>query len=345
MNNNDPKFSGGNENHFNSFENNNSFGNDNLLNQNAPVTPLTKPIRVPGNPKDFKTKTNPPFNSSYISKTLGINGTEVKPQHNKPIYQPIIYQPFVMPIMPNPMNAMGMGAYNPMMGYPQMFPYPMMPQFPMMMGYPQMSQYPGMLTYPPMAGPEVEQQFAGQDSNFNKRQYSQDSGRHYAIMNPDLMKQQQGINNDFDDNFDDTFNEGTPFGTNHDFNQTNDFGSANFSGQNDFGQGNSNFGPTPDFNAAPSFSSSPDFAPSDGFNNSNVLGKIDATKMPFQYDEETSKRKLPVWAIVLIVVLVLLVLAVITIVMLYFNIEAVHDLINGWFGLDVPFEPWFKNVI
>ncbi|WP_338992601.1 hypothetical protein [Spiroplasma endosymbiont of Seladonia tumulorum] len=341
MNNNDPKFSGGNENHFNSFENNNSFGNDNLLNQNAPVTPLTKPIRVSGNPNDFKTKTNPPFNSSYISKALGINGTEVKPQHNKPIYQPIIYQPFVMPIMPNPMNAMGMGAYNPMMGYPQMFLYPMMPQFPMMMGYPQMSQYPGMLTYPPMAGPEVEQQFAGQDSNFNKRQYSQDSGRHYAIMNPDLMKQQQGINNDFDDNFDDTFNEETPFGANHDFNQTNDFGSANFSGQNDFGQGNSNFGPTPDFNAAPSFSSSPDFAPSDGFNNSNVLGKIDATKMPFQYDEETSKRKLPVWAIVLIVVLVLLVLAVITIAMLYFNIEAVHDLINGWFGFDVPFEPWF----
>ncbi|ALA97508.1 hypothetical protein SKUN_00615 [Spiroplasma kunkelii CR2-3x] len=336
MNNNVPKFSGGNENHFNSFENNNSFGNDNLLNQNAPVTPLTKPIRVPGNPNDFKTKTNPPFNSSYISKTLGINGTEIKPQHNKPIYQPIIYQPFVMPIMPpNPMNAMGMGAYNPMIGYPQMFPYPMM------MGYPQMSQYPGMLTYPSMVAPEVEQQFAGQDSNFNKRQYSQDSGRHYAIMNPDLMKQQQGINNDFDDNFDDTFNEGTPFGTNHDFNQTNDFGSANFSGQNDFGQGNSNFGPTPDFNAAPSFSLSPDFAPSDGFNNSNVLGKIDATKMPFQYDEETSKRKLPVWAIVLIVVLVLLVLVVITIVMLYFNIEAVHDLINGWFGLDVPFEPWF----
>ncbi|WP_348736709.1 hypothetical protein [Spiroplasma endosymbiont of Ammophila pubescens] len=341
MNNNDPKFSGGNENHFNSFENNNSFGNDNLLNQNAPVTPLTKPIRVPGNPNDFKTKINPPFNSSYISKALGINRTEVKPQHNKPIYQPIIYQPFVMPIMPNPMNAMGIGAYNPMMGYPQMFPYPMMPQFPMMMSYPQMSQYPGMLTYPPMAGPEVEQQFAGQDSNFNKRQYSQDSGRHYAIMNSDLMKQQQGINNDFDDNFDDTFNEGTPFGANHDFNQTNDFGSTNFSGQNDFGQGNSNFGPTPDFNAAPSFSSSPDFAPSDDFNNSNVLDKIDATKMPFQYDEETSKRKLPVWAIVLIVVLVLLVLAVITIVMLYFNIEAVHDLINSWFGFDVPFEPWF----
>ncbi|MFU0252501.1 hypothetical protein [Spiroplasma sp. Moj] len=342
MNNNDPKFSGGNENHFNSFENNNSFGNDNLLNQNAPVTPLTKPIRVPDNPNDFKTKTNPPFNSSYISKTLGINGTEVKPQHNKPIYQPIIYQPFVMSIMPNPMNVMGMGAYNPMMGYPQMFPYPMMPQFPMMMGYPQMSQYPEMLTYPPMAGPEVEQQFAGQDSNFNKRQYSQDSGRHYAIMNPNLMKQQQGINNDFDDNFDDTFNEGTPFGTNHDFNQTNDFGSANFSGQNDFGQGNSNFGPTPDFNAAPSFSSSPDFALSDGFNNSNVLGKIDATKMPFQYYEETSKRKLPVWAIILLVVLVLLlVLTVITIVMLYFNIEAVHDLINGWFGLYVPFKPWF----
>ncbi|UZQ29160.1 MAG: hypothetical protein OHM56_08010 [Spiroplasma phoeniceum] len=341
MNNNDQKFSGGNENHFNSFENNNSFGNDNLLNQNEPVTQLTKPIRLPGNPNDFKIKTNPPFNSSYISKALGINGTEVKPQHNKPIYQPIIYQPFVMPIMPNPMNAMGMGIYNPMTGYPQMLPYPMTPQFPMMMGYPQMSQYPGMLTYPPMAGPEVEQQFAGQDYNFNKRQYSQDSGRHYAIMNPDLTKQQQGINNDFDDNFDDTFNEGAPFGTNHDFNQTNDFGSANFSGQNDFSQGNSNFGPTPDFNSTPSFSSSPDFAPSDGFNNSNVLGKIDATKMPFQYDEQTSKRKLPAWAIVLIVVLVILFLAVITILMLYFNIEAFHDLINGWFGLDLPFEPWF----
>lgn len=288
MNNNDQKFSRGNENHFNYFENNNSFDNDNLLNQNAPVTPLTKPIRVPVNPNNFKTKNNPPFNSSYISKALGINGTEVKPQHNKPIYQPIIYQPFVMPIMANQMNAMGMGAYNPMMGYPQMFPYPMM------MGYPQMSQYPGMLTYPPMAGPEVEQQFADQYSNFNKRQYSQDSGRHYAIMNPDLMKQQQGINNDFDDNFDDTFNDGIPCWLNRDFNKTNDFGSANFSDQNDFGQGNSNFGPTPDFNVAPSFSSSPDFSPSDGFNNNNVLGKIDATKMPIQYDEEKSKRKLPV---------------------------------------------------
>ncbi|APE74423.1 hypothetical protein [Spiroplasma citri] len=347
MNNNYPKFNGGNENYFNSFENNNGFGNDNLLNQNSPVTSLTKPIRVSDNANDFKTKTNPPFNSSYISKALEINGTEVKPQHNKPIYQP-----FVMPIMANPMNAMGMGAYNPMMmGYPQMFPYPMMPQFPMMMGYPQMSQYPGMLTYPPMAGPEVEQQLQGmqqqsasQGSNFNKKQYAQDPDRHFAIMNPDLMKQQQqqqGINSDFDESFDDTFNEGPPFGANHDFNQTNEFGGGNFAGQNDFGQGNTNFGPTPDFNAAPSFSSSPDFVPSDGFNNSNVLGKIDSTKMLFQYDEETTKRKLPVWAIVLIVVLLVLVLAVITIVMLYFNLEAVHNLINGWFGLEIPFNPWF----
>ncbi len=340
MNNNDPKFIRRNENNFNSFENNNIFGNDNLLNQNEPVTTLTKPISVPCNPNDFKTKTNQHFNSSYISKDLGINGKEVKTQHNKPIYQPIIYQPFVMPIMANPMNAMGMGAYNTMMVYYlQTFPYPMM------MGYPQMSQYPGILTCHPMVGPDVEQQFSGQDYNFNKRQYSQDSDRNYAIMNPDLMKQQQGINNDFDDNFDDnfddTFNEGNHFEINHDFNQTNDFSSANFSVQNDFGQGNSNFGPTPDFNVAPSFSSSPDFAPSDDFNNKNVLNKIDATKMPFQYDEETSKLKLPFWAIFLIVALVLLVLAVITIVMFYFNIKSVHELINGWFGLDVPFDPWF----
>ncbi|WP_338956072.1 hypothetical protein [Spiroplasma endosymbiont of Polydrusus cervinus] len=306
MNNNEPNFNGGNENNFNSFGNPNEFGNNNFANQNPAVTPLTDPIKVPGNLNEFQTEANPPFNSSYISQKLGINSTAMKPQHNKPIYQPIIYQPIVMPMMGNPM----------MMGYPQMFPYPMM------MGYPQMSQYPGMLTYPSMVGAEVGQQgmqqyAPGQESG---KHQMQDNGHHFAFMNPDLM-QQQPLNGDFDDNFG---------------------GGNNFGSNSDFGQGTSKFGSTPDFNAAPSFSSVPDFAPPDVFNNnSNVLGKMDSTKMPFQYEEETSKLKLPVWAIVLIVMLVFLVLAIIIIVMLYFNLEAVHDLINSWFGFELPFEPWF----
>ncbi|WP_425378126.1 hypothetical protein [Spiroplasma endosymbiont of Polydrusus pterygomalis] len=307
MNNNEPNFNGGNENNFNSFGNSNEFENNNFENKNPAVTPLTDSIKVPNNTNDFQTEANPAFNSSYISQKLGINSTSMKPQHNKPIYQPIIYQPFVMPMM---------------MGYPQMFPCSMMPQFPMMMGYPQMSKYPGMLTYPSVVGPEVEQQemqqyAPGQESG---KHQMQDNGRHFSFMNPDLM-QQQPLNGDFDDNF----GGGNTFGSN-----------------SDFGQETSNFGPTPYFNAAPSFSSAPDFAPSNVFNNnSNVLSKMDSTKMPFQYEEETSKRKLPVWVIVLIVMLVFLILAIITIVILYFNLEAVHDLINSWFGFELPFEPWF----
>ncbi|WP_374696694.1 hypothetical protein [Spiroplasma endosymbiont of Polydrusus formosus] len=134
MNNNEPNFNVENENNFNSFGLPNEFGNNNFANQNTTVTPLTDPIKVPDNPNDFQNEANPPFNSSYISQKLGINSTAMKPQHNKPVYQPIIYQPFVMPMVGNTMM---------MMGYPQMFPYPMMPQFPIMIGYPQMSQYPG----------------------------------------------------------------------------------------------------------------------------------------------------------------------------------------------------------
>ncbi|WHQ36697.1 hypothetical protein [Spiroplasma sp. SV19] len=421
MNNSGVKTTEGVDNHSISFGPNNNTTSDSLFNQKPPLTPLSKPIKVPTEKDGFKADPNPAFNPSYISQSLGINGTSVQAQYNKPIYQPIIYQPYVMPVMNNTSNVGGMNQYGMMpqypgmmMGYPQMpqYPgmmmgYPQMPQYPgMMMGYPQMPQYPGMMMgYPPLAGPDLTQQYqsmpqySSQETGHSGVEgHGRDDNNHFTIMNSDLMKQQQkndddfaGFNNDFNDEFDDDFapftknldsddnNDfgSTPF-TNPDFNQNNNFNSPGnnfaapgFNAENNFGQLNSSFsptnsfndqgasfGPTPDFNAAPSFNTPTDFNPASEFDaNGAVLGKIDPVKMPFAqnnelnqtmnnpnvvgYDEEPRKRRLPIWAIVLIVVLAVLIVAIVTIIMLYFNLDVVHDLINGWFGLDVPFDPWF----
>ncbi len=166
----------------------------------------------------------------------------------------------------------------------------------------------------------MQQHSPGQE--YEKHQ-TQDNGRCFTSMNPGLIQQQQPqpLNCDFDDNF----GGGNTFGLN-----------------SNFGQGTSNFDLTPDFNATPSFSSASDFTPPDVFNNnSNVLNKMDSIKTPLKYEEETSKRKLPVWAIVLIVMLVFLILTIIAIMCLYFNLEALHDLINDLFGFELQFGPWF----
>ncbi|WP_425380476.1 hypothetical protein [Spiroplasma endosymbiont of Stenodema calcarata] len=474
MNNTGVKTTDEKDNQSTSFGQKNGKTDNSFLNQNPPLIPLSKPIKVPLQKEGFKSESNPAFNPSYISHVLGINGTLAKAQHNKPIYQPIIYQPYVMPVMNNIPN-MGMNQYGMMPQYPGMMMggYPQMPQYPGMMmggypqmpqylgmmmggypqmpqylgmmmgGYPQMPQYLGMMMgYPPLAGPDPGQQYQetpqyvpnGVDQSV-QNQHDNYNNNHFAIMNPDLMKHNlkdeddfagfatadsdfdenlQNINNndvafdsDFDDNFQNINNNDTAFDSdfdndtspfsneigdvdNNDFNMPsfedpdlnqnnglnthdNDFGAgSDFKMENNFDQlnppfeptnnfndqGSPSFGPTPDFNAAPGFNSPVDFnAPLEFDSNGVNLGSIDPVKMPFaqnndfnqpmnspeldRYGEESQKRRLPIWAIVLIVILVVLIVAVVTIVMLYFNLEAVHNLINGWFGLDVPFSPWF----
>ncbi|KAF0851346.1 hypothetical protein [Spiroplasma poulsonii] len=381
MNNSGVKTTEGIDNSSISFNPNNTTGSGSLFNQNPPLTPLSKPIKVPLDKDGFKAGPNPAFNPSYISQALGINGTTLQAQYNKSIYQPIIYQPYLIPVVNNAPN-MGMNQYGMMpqfpgmmMGYPQ-FPGMMMgyPQFPgMMMGYP---QFPGMMmAYQPLAGPDLTQQYqpmpqqTPQEANHSgQEKQAHDDGSHFAIMNPDLMKHQHKDDGDFGDFNDDFDDDIAPFSNpnsggndfDSDFNTGSNFGqlNPNFGPANNFNDQGPSFGPTPDFNAAPSFNTPSDFNSTSEFNpNGAGLGQMEPVKMPFAqgnnfnqrvnnanlegYDEDSEKQRLPIWAIVLIVILAVLIVAVVVIVMLYFNLQAVHDLINGWFGLDVPFDPWF----
>ncbi|WP_253301704.1 hypothetical protein [Spiroplasma endosymbiont of Phyllotreta cruciferae] len=368
MNNSGIKTTEGTDNHSISFGPNNSTPSDSLFNQIPPLTPLSKPIKVPLDKDGFKSGPNPAFNPSYISQSLGINGTTLQEQYNKPIYQPIIYQPYVMPVVNNNPN-LGMNQYGMMPQYPGVMGHSQILQFPGMMWYPQVPQFPGMIMgYPPLSGPDLTQQYppmpqqTPQEANHSGvGNQGYDDGSHFAIMNTDLMKQHHKNSGDFggfNDDFDDDIapfskNNNNDFGsapfTNPDFNQNNNFGSApGFNTENNFGQLNPNFGPTndfndqgqsfgptPDFNAAPSFNSPSDFNPTPEFNPNNaVLGKNDPVKMPFAqgnnlnqtmnnsnlegYEEDSQKRRLPIWAIVLIVILTILIVAVVAIVMLYF---------------------------
>ncbi|AGM25964.1 hypothetical protein SSYRP_v1c03700 [Spiroplasma syrphidicola EA-1] len=346
---------------------------------NGFLTPLSNPMQYPGPRMPMMGDQYNQFMGQQMFSPFaqqghgpGFNqmgmagGPEQSIHFNKPIYQAIVYQPYVLPPINNgqQQNMQGMNMYdvnpqslsiNPLnlaYGQQQNNPYylnaPSANQFQTAPGY-QQQQYPQQNYYQPNQPPVIgqdsmnmgynSQQFVPENQGYDFDNYNNDNlatDNHFAIMNPELSSKE-----DYIDQWDDVNNMDNEF-----INDEDQYYSDNYENDDNY-PADYNDGYDEDLNSdnyddlgADNYD---DLSPeNDALLTKKELKASAKAKKVWERDQKrANKKKLPLWAKIIISLLVILVVAVGVLTIVYFNVPAFQEIVNGWFGITKTFNPWF----
>ncbi|AGM24945.1 hypothetical protein [Spiroplasma chrysopicola] len=286
---------------------------------------------------------------------MGMGGPEQSIHYNKPIYQAIVYQPYVLPAInngqQNNMHGMNMYdvnpqnlAFNPInlaYGQQQNNPYYLNVQptnqfqpGPGYQQYPQQNYYqpnqPGVIGQNPINIDRNSQSFGleNQGNKFDNYNDSLGADNHFAIMNPELSSKE-----DYIDQWNDVNEMDNEF-----INDENQYYSDNYENDDNYPV-NYNDGYDQDLN----YDNYDNLSPENNalLTKKELRANAKAKKVWEREQKRANKKKLPLWAKIIISLLVILVVAVGVLTIVYFNVPAFQEIVNGWFGITKTFNPWF----
>ena len=284
--------------------------------------------------------------NSPVLSSLGLTGQN-NIQHNKPIYQPIVYQPYILsPVGNHQQNYSYYPETSNYMNFnnPYLMGNPYQPYFTPSLNQPTFYQQPPY--NPPIApslNPAPSSEYVN-NSNNNHQPPAQRADNHYAIMKPKIMESSNlnasvpnsGVDSQFADNefVMENLNDGMMNTNEMEIdNNLDNYGSEFDNDATTFAEPSYNDSTNNEFG----LNNDMEF----GYDANNLYADQQPATLASEEDINHEKRKLSKFAIFVIVFAVLLLLAIIVVVILYFNLQVVQNEINSWFGITKTFKPWF----